>query len=180
MNQSTVTASFGDALRADGPVPTDREGRMMLYGQFMGDWQAEVVDFLQGPRRTSTGEVHFAWVLEGRAIQDVWIVPARADRQPDAAASGLNWYGTTLRVYDPNSDTWRITWINPGTGDEIRLVGRRQGEEIVQEGTLENGVPVRWIFSDIAPRSCRWRCDMSPDGGTSWKLAVEAHLSRVG
>ena len=27
-----------------------------------------------------TGEIHFSWVLEGRAIQDVWIMPRRSDR----------------------------------------------------------------------------------------------------
>ena len=40
-------------------------------------------------------------LLEGRAIQDVWVVPPRgAQRQGDAAANTKS-YGTTLRVFLP-------------------------------------------------------------------------------
>src|SRR2546425_5180290 len=49
--------------------------------------------------------------LEGRAVQDVWIVPSRSARQaPGVSAPGIL-YGTTLRVYDPRSDLWHIIWI---------------------------------------------------------------------
>lgn len=61
-----------------------------LYGQFVGEWDFEWVD-----NQGTTGERHvqgewiFAWVLEGTAIQDVFICPSRKarikDYQPDAA-----------------------------------------------------------------------------------------------
>ena len=63
----------------------------------------------QGVRRETSAEVHFGWVLEGRAIQDVWIAPAL---RAGTAASELM-HGTTLRVYDPQQDLWQITWIIP-------------------------------------------------------------------
>jgi hypothetical protein len=42
-------------------------------------------------------------VLEGRAIQDVWMIPRLQDRQPgiQPLPGAGNWYGTTLRIYDP-------------------------------------------------------------------------------
>ena len=51
-----------------------------------------------GERVESSCEVHFGWALQGRAIQDVWIVPAREGR---AEGEGDRMYGTTLRIYDP-------------------------------------------------------------------------------
>ena len=70
-----------------------------LYGQFVGEWDFEWVD-----NQGTTGERHvqgewiFAWVLEGTAIQDVFICPSRKarikDYQPDAA------YATAVRMYN--------------------------------------------------------------------------------
>ena len=67
--------SFFDALRADGPA-TDRAAEMDLYGRLVGDWDMDaVVHNEDGSRHEGTGEIHFEWVLQGRAIQDVWILP---------------------------------------------------------------------------------------------------------
>ena len=55
-----------------------------LYGQFVGEWDFEWVD-----NQGTTGERHvqgewiFAWVLEGTAIQDVFICPSRKARIKD-------------------------------------------------------------------------------------------------
>ncbi len=172
--QSTATATetFFEALRAGGPA-ADQASRMTLYNRVLGDWSVQVIDYdADGRRRVSEGEVHFAWVLEGRAIQDVWIVPARAARRPDLPKLG-NRYGTTLRVYDPTEDVWRVTWINPVTGAVNQLVGRRQGDDIVQEGIDAKGSRIRWSFSEITPTAFHWRGEISTDGGKTWQLQAE-------
>jgi hypothetical protein len=64
------------------------------------------------------GEVHFGWILEGRAVQDVWIM--RSERTANVEET-MNIYGTTLRVWDLSIQAWRITWINP--------VGNRREEQ---------------------------------------------------
>ena len=103
---------FLDALGAAGPAP-DRAGKMALYGQFVGSWDLDVTEYRDdGTTRTRPGEWHFGWALEGRAIQDVWIVPPRGQRDGDAVAFS-NRYGTTLRVYDPRIDAWHIQWTEP-------------------------------------------------------------------
>ena len=82
---------------------------MMLYGQFVGAWEGSLVyQDSEGTRRETSSEVHFGWALEGRAVQDVWIAPARHAR--DATQHPLM-YGTTLRVYDPKM----ISGISPGS-----------------------------------------------------------------
>lgn len=165
-------ALFFDALVADGPDLAFAP-KMTLYDRVLGDWELEVIDHgADGSRRVSTGEVHFVWVLEGRAIQDVWIVPARGERNPDLPSRG-NRYGTTLRVYDPTEDVWRVTWFNPVNGTVSRLVARQVGDDIVQEGEGADGSGIRWSFTRITPTSFHWVGEVSRDGGESWQVQSE-------
>ena len=168
-----MTSAFLDALGADGPA-ADRSGKMDLYGRFVGSWDLDVMQFSDDSReRRRTGEWHFGWALEGRAIQDVWIVPPRgALRQGDAAAN-VNSCGATLRVYDPRIDAWQIQWTDPVMQNFLHMIGRAQGDEIVQLGTRPDGKPIRWSFSEITVDSFRWRGEISADGGASWRLNVE-------
>ncbi len=131
-----------------------------------------------GTQRRRPGEWHFGWVLDGRAIQDVWIVPARSARQP--ADMPGRFYGTTLRVYDAGTDTWRVEWADPASQTFASMIGRRQGDDIVQDGRDADGNLVRWSFSEIAPTSFRWRGELSNDGGATWRLRSEFFARRAG
>ena len=97
--------------------------------------------------RRRAGEWHFGWALEGRAIQDVWIVPPRGELRHGDAAANFNSYGTTLRVYDPDIDAWRIQWTDPVTRNFLQMIGRAEGRDIVQLGTRPDGQLARWSFS---------------------------------
>jgi hypothetical protein len=173
-------SGFAAALHAVGPAP-DRAAALDLYGRFIGDWETDIVTHSpDGARHEGQGEIHFGWVLEGRAVQDVWMIPRRRDRPgtPSMPISG-NWYGTTLRVYDPALDAWRIYWIDPATNAYYHQIGRRQGADIVQEGKTESGALSRWSFTEITPRSFHWKGEASMDGGASWRLLVEVFARRV-
>jgi hypothetical protein len=118
-------------------------------------------------------------VLEGLAIQDVWVVPPRgSQRQGDAAANG-NVYGTTLRVYDPRIDAWQIQWTDPVTQSYLSMIGRREGSDIVQLGKSPDGNMSRWSFCEITQESFRWRGAVSVDNGATWRLDVEFLARRV-
>lgn len=160
-------ASFAKALHTAGPAP-DRADKMQLYGQFIGQWEMESVfhDEAGAKKPGPRGEIHFGWVLEGRAIQDVWILP------------GV-FYGTTLRVYDPGLDAWRIIWSDPLRQYFGRQIGRADGNSIVQLGKTEDGVPIRWSFTDITPDSFHWVGEQSLDGGKTWRMQVEFFARRV-
>ena len=83
-----VLPAFLDCLQAPG-ASADRAGNMHLYGWLVGSWDLEVTRFLaDGTRRRRSGEWHFGWVLEGRAIQDVWVVPRRG-AEPSVSAMRL-------------------------------------------------------------------------------------------
>src|SRR5690348_17298313 len=78
------------ALLAEKPASEHQE-KLMLFGQFVGSWNFNGVEYRDdGSRPTDKGEVHFHWILEGRAIQDVW-------RETERSDSDAKFYGTTLR-----------------------------------------------------------------------------------
>ncbi len=159
-------ASFSEALHSGGPA-SDRAEAMALYGWLVGDWEMDAVMHLDdGSRHEGRGEIHFGWVLEGRAIQDVWILP------------GI-FYGTTLRLYDPGLDAWHILWSDPVRQFYTRQIGRARGRDIVQEGRNDAGEGVRWTFTDIAADSFRWLGERSTDGGYGWQLQAEFRARRV-
>jgi hypothetical protein len=162
----TTYPSFIEALHADGPA-RDRADKLALYGQFVGRWDSEIITHAPGgATHHGRGEIHFGWVLEGRAIQDVWMIPRRGDRRPDAPQLPIagNWYGSTMRVYDPHIDAWHILWTDPATMTIRRQIGRAHGAEIVQEGKLETGGRSRWRFTEITPSSFHWLGEESEEG----------------
>jgi hypothetical protein len=172
-------SAFLGALGADAAA-ADRGGKMDLYGRFVGSWDLDVTQFPgDGSARRRKGEWHFGWVLEGRAIQDVWIVPPRGElRRGDAAANAAS-YGTTLRVYDPRIDAWQVQWSDPVTQTFLQMIGRAEGDGIVQLGTRADGQLVRWSFSEITENSFLWRGENSADGGVSWRLVTEFTARRA-
>jgi hypothetical protein len=162
----TSQSPFIAALCATGPAE-DRAEKLSLYGWLIGSWQMQASVFsADGAKHTGHGEIHFAWALEGRALQDVWILP------------GV-FYGTTLRVYDPELDAWHILWSDPLRQFYARQIGRARGRDIVQEGTDAAGTPIRWTFTDITSDSFRWTGERSDDGGKTYWLQAEFLATRV-
>jgi hypothetical protein len=150
-----------------------------LYGFLIGRWKLDVTSYPDdGSVIHSTGEAHAARVLEGRAVQDVFINPERSHRTNDSPKFA-NWYGITFRYFDPTIRAWRAFWFNPDDGLRAELIARRHGNDVVQEGHFPDGTPIRWTYSEITPDSCHWRGErLEPDGHT-WRLQVEFRARRA-
>jgi hypothetical protein len=167
-----------EALAAPGRSPEIPEAAD-AYGWLVGSWELDVRHYqVDVAARHLTGEAHFAWVLEGRAVQDVWIMPRRPDRGAGLDAS-LNMYGTTLRVWDRALQAWRVTWVNPVTGQRDELIGRRSGPDVVQVGTHADGTPIRWSFTEITKDSFRWTGEALAADGQTWTLQGEFRARRT-
>src|SRR5205823_5043154 len=123
-DRPTVPSGLANALLAAGPQPAMRD-KLDLFGQFVGNWDVDIVNHLpDGKTQTIKGEWHFGWILSGAALQDVWMVPTRAQR---AAGEPLVGCGTTLRFYDPKIDAWRILWASGSYRNFILFTARRRG-----------------------------------------------------
>jgi hypothetical protein len=179
----SAASPLSGVLDSPGPAP-DRADKLALYAFLVGDWDTRVLAIDEaGERHESRGEIHADWVLEGRAIQDVWLTPPRSERPapgaplPELPVTGA-WYGTTLRVYDPALDAWRIQWIDPATRFFAEQIGRAEGPDIVQRGEGPGGTEMRWRFTEIEPDSFLWIGEVSADGGATWRVQVEVRATR--
>ena len=172
MEDSNAQPWHLNGLGAAGPYSRFKN-RLMLFGQFVGDWDIVSVKSPNpsGVAFKAGGEVHFAWILGGRAIQDVWMT---YDDELKKAVP----VGTTIRVYDPGSGTWKSTWISVLRHTVQTFIARQFREDVILEGITEAAKPERWIFSEIKPDSFRWHSEESSDDGESWTLTEEMVMRR--
>jgi hypothetical protein len=172
MNQ--IADFFSNALIAPGPhpsVPRDDQ----IFAPFIGSWNLRVKWYdAQGvTTREEAGEWHFAYVLEGRAVQDVWIVPPRGERNRGA---DLYEYGASLRFFDPSLSAWRSTWIGPMHGLVRTFIAKRVNSGVMLETTGDVLPRMRWSFHDIAPSSFRWSNEVWEEG--RWRLQKSLECTR--
>jgi hypothetical protein len=180
VTQELVHSSFAQVLHADGP-DVDRAKELLLYSWIVGRWDLDVTTFPeQGTTHHDHGEIHAGWVLQGRAIQDVWMIPRLHNRRPgiEPLPGAGNWYGTTLRIYDPTLDAWRILWSDPATNFFSQQIARARGRDIVQTGPDPTGGTMRWTFSEIEPNSFHWTAERDPGDG-NWRREVDIRARRT-
>lgn len=141
-------------------IPEDKN----YFGQFVGAWKFDG-EYLNDKNElcTSKGEWIFSWILEGKAVQDVFIWPPRSERNKPFSD---NEYGTTLRFYNTETKKWDIIYTNVGV--PVLLEADKVGESIVL--TEKNEGKMQWIFSDITKNSFVWR-SICIDNGKEKQLA---------
>jgi len=165
--------TFVDALLGPGPDRDPLPGLapdLSLFGQFAGDWAMDVEFFDASGARIyhGVGGWHFAYVLDRRAIQDVFWYPL------DDGSRGI---GTTLRTRAADRDEWQIVYIGAVSGATAILRGGRDGDTIRLHGIDSDGHN-RWTFSDITPDSFNWTGQLSPDG-VSWRTTHRMRGTRL-
>ena len=145
-----------------------------IFGFLIGSWDLETVLYdADGRMQRSRGELHASWVLEGRAIQDLFIFPRRTDRASGVPARGDR-YATTIRTYDRALNAWRVNFINPAADEtSAQLIAQRRGQGIEMEGKLSGGTPIRWRYESITPTSFHYSAEKRGNDGKSWQLYLE-------
>jgi hypothetical protein len=176
MTAITPSAGLPAALHSPGPDPALAD-QLQLFGQFVGSWHLDWSGTDDGGGAAHMqGELHVGWVLGGRAIQDVWIVPGRG--RPGEGRAPLAFHGSTIRFYDVSIGAWRSTWIEPVNGRVRRFIAEPVDDGILLQSNEENP-QLRWRFSDITPHSFRWTAERSDDRGLTWRFEEEMHATRT-
>ena len=158
-------------LSASSPHPSlGDEAR--VFDRFVGTWDCDYSFHLDdGSVRHKKGELLVGWVLDGRAVQDIFITyPAEGEKDRRM--------GTTIRFFDTTLKQWRIVFISPQFNYVVTVQGRSIGDRIVLRGVDTDGAPIRWSFNDIKSDSFVWRGEKSHDGGKTWKLEEEHRMKR--
>jgi hypothetical protein len=160
-----------------------KHGNTILFTKVLCEFNGPSTDATEyandGSAQQSKWDIRFDWILEGRAVQDLWITPIRENKTVEWQQPG-NRCSTTIRMYDPTIDAWHILWVNPPNGYIIRQIGRQVGNEIVQLGEpYGQGQQSRWVYRDIQADSFRWCNEKTVDNGNTWKLMQEIRAKRV-
>jgi hypothetical protein len=139
----------------------------------VGTWDADY-SFIQedGSARHSRGEVLFGWILDGYALQDIFL------GYPKPGSNEERRMVTGVRFVDPKTDKWTVMFAAPAFGAAVRMEGGAEGNRIVLRGRDDHGAELRWSFNDITPNSFVWRGETSHDGGKTWRLEEEHHMTR--
>jgi hypothetical protein len=156
-------------LPAPGPNASIGD-KAQAFDRFVGTWDTDYTFYAaDGTINKRTGEVLFGWVIDGRALQDIWIsYPKDGERD----------LGTTIRFYDDKTALWRIVWIYPKSSVITTLIGGPVGDRIVLRGQGSDGGLLRWSFNEIQTDSFIWRGEVSYNNGETWRLTGEYHMKR--
>jgi hypothetical protein len=160
------------ALKATSPNPALGD-QAQVVGRIVGTWDVEYTTFAKdGTASHRTGEFIVEWVMDGRAIQDLWIVHPSGTRKEREVYTDLHWF-------DPKARTWRAAFVDPEHGSVAKFTGGPVGNDRYVLETPDLGSKrTRWSFYDIRRDSFAVRGEASNDDGKTWKLQSEYQMKR--
>lgn len=159
------------ALKATSPNPALGD-QAQVPGRLVGTWDVEYTTFAKdGTASHRTGEFIVEWVMDGRALQDLWIVHPSGTRKEREVYTDLHWF-------DAKSRTWRSAFVDPEHGSVAKFTGGPVGDDRYVLETPDFGGKTRWSFYDIRQDSFAVRGEASNDDGETWKLESEYKMKR--
>jgi hypothetical protein len=161
-----------EALKALGPHASLGE-QAKVFGRMVGSWDVEYSNYKKdGSVKHRSGELLVGWVMDGRAVQDVWIVYPSGERKDRE-------FYTDIRYFDSKSGSWPATFIDPEHAAAAKFEGGAVGTDRIVLETKDLDDPLtRWSFVDIRPNTFGFREETSGDGGKTWKLEAEYRMTR--
>lgn len=143
----------------------------------LGEWTIELSRLLEPLSGSHT------WVeYEGTSVvRPIWGGRGNLGELEVAGPAGRI-QGLSLRLYDPTSRQWRISWANSRDGAlGPPMIGGFHdgiGEFYNQETFAGRAIFVRFQFTDITSTSFRLEQAFSADGGRSWEANWIARFRR--
>jgi hypothetical protein len=114
-------------------------------------------------------------------VRKVWDGKANLG-EIDLAGPAGRIQGLSLRLYNPQTHQWNISWANTTDGTlGTPMAGsfkNGRGEFFNQETLNGRAIYVRFIFSDISTASFRLEQAFSDDGGKTWEANWIATFAR--
>jgi len=145
------------------------------WDNMIGDWRTTWQSIGPDGEVAATGETewNWRWVLNGFAVQDMWINPPR-----DAEAPNGRLFGTNLRIFNSQTGLWEMAWANNRESKVDTYTAVFDEERIIMSPD-ENPDGVRIIFYDMTGETFDWVSEASADGGETWRPTFRIHGERV-
>jgi hypothetical protein len=122
-----------------------------------------------GKVRHVPGQVTYAWILDGEALQEIW---------SDVDGKAVKPYGTMISYMDAKHGRWNETWVYPGAGMTMLVSGNVVDGRMVLTGHDQDGALQRWTTGDIQADAFVGRYESSQDGGKTWRILSVNHMRR--
>ena len=143
----------------------------------IGTWKTQI-SRLQHPLTGSATWVKWNGTV---VVRKVWDGRANLEELKIDGPTG-HIEGLTLRLYNPQSHQWNLSWSNSsdGTLDQPLTGEFKNGRGVFFQQTQFNGrtILVRQTYSNITPDSHNFEQAFSDDGGTTWEPNWVAKLTR--
>src|SRR5215510_413215 len=160
-----------ETLLAPGPHPS-LGAEAHTFDRVVGTWDADYSFRAEdGSVTHAKGEVRFGWILDGHALEDMFISYPKRPTDERKIVAGV-------RFFDAKAGVWRLVFVAPTYGVISTLEGGAEGDRIVLRGKDSDGSSLRWSFNEIQANSFIWRGEISRDGGKTWRLEEEHHMTR--
>jgi hypothetical protein len=166
MSNAVVALAF--LVAAGAPPPAPRDGSHDFDFE-IGSWKTRLRR-LEHPLSGSANWVEY----EGTTVvRKIWNGAANLVELSVAGPAGRI-EALSLRLYNPEARQWSLNFANQRGGSlgtpTIGEFKEGRGEFYDQETFDGRAILVRFIISDITPRSCHFEQAFSVDGGKSWEL----------
>jgi hypothetical protein len=164
---------------ATAPAPPQRDGAHD-FDFLIGDWKAHVRRL---PERLvgSTQWIDYDGISRHKKLLD-----SNANFEEfevDGREKGQHIKAQTLRLYNADSHQWSIYLLDLDKGllPMPPMVGQftgHRGEFYDQEDYKGRAILVRFVWTDVSPKSAHMEQSFSADGGKSWEVNWICELSR--
>jgi hypothetical protein len=166
----TLAQSPAPAGRPAGQaMPVLRDGAHDFDFEF-GAWTAHISRRL----RPLTGSTEWVEYDGLSTVRKVWDGNANLG-ELNVSGPGGKIQGLSLRLYDPASRQWKISWANARDGAITpAMIGgfdaKGRGEFYNQDVLGDRQIFVRFIFSPVVDKSFRIEQSFSGDAGKTWEV----------
>lgn len=147
-------------VRADSHSNACMDGPISQFGRYVGDWKIEDQSLRQDGSGWDPGN-GARWIFEcigdGTAVQDYW--------HPNNGG-----YGTNLRTYNPDTESWEIVWAAASLNGLMHISAKQDdsGNIVMDVLRPEPPQPRRIIFMPPDENGWNWEMQWSLDGGETW------------
>ncbi len=152
------------------PTPDTQAPEIVFYDRLIGTWDV-VYDLYDkdGKVRHLPGQVTYAWILGGQALQETW---------SDVDGKAVKPYGTTISYLDTKHGRWNATWIYPEAAMTMLVSGKEVAGSMVLTGRDADGALQRWTTGEVQADSFVGRYESSSDDGKTWRILSVNHMQR--
>ena len=110
---STVIINAQESVGLISSTPKSVPEEVAKWGKLVGNWDIVVEMIGEDGEVTQSFNAEWNWfyIMNGLAIQDVFILPKRADNIDPSDY----FVGTGIRIYDEDEKKWQTSWIDTST-----------------------------------------------------------------